>query len=350
MIDWMWPGVVASGAIGLHYLLFRPFAPTRRVLPEISVLLCLVLAVAMGLAPLDPTRAALWASAGWRSALFGPLVLAVAWTRLRPVATAPSHAGEAVALGLLLGALPAAALVAPRAHDPAHAARLAVLATAASAISPVGGPAQVLLADASFASWAAFPALAVAIVAWPWRDRPSLSGVSWRLALPGLLGIPVGWLAGGLAGVGAYAAGALAAPPLSDPAPESLAWGRPIRLALAAFVVAALLHVFGVPWGAGWMVDLGDRVPVLPAAVVGVAALPALIVDPFAAAAIADRIVAQPSAPPDLARLIALPLVLCPAPALGVAAVAQGWRALLVGVPLTLAAAGVAVAWVALTG
>jgi NADH-quinone oxidoreductase subunit L len=50
-------------------------------------------------------------------------------------------------------------------------------------------------------------ALAVALLAWPWPERPSRPAWSLRDLAPGLLGIPFGWAFGGMAGVGAFAAG-----------------------------------------------------------------------------------------------------------------------------------------------
>jgi hypothetical protein len=120
-------------------------------------------------------------------------------------------------------------------------------------------------------------------------------------------------------------------------------------VALAAIVVVALVQILGIPWGISWTADLGDRVPVIPEGVAALAALPALLIEPFAGAALAERIVSQPSAPPGFMPLLALPLAISPGPALAVAASIRGVRVWRTGLPYALAALGLSVAWIAAT-
>src|SRR5690606_17520722 len=108
-------------------------------LPEIVTLTALAAAMFAGVLPFDDARRAMWLAALWRPELLALVLLALWAQHLRPWA-APPHAIDAVATGLLLGWLPATALLVPSATDPREAARVAVLATGAALASPIGGP------------------------------------------------------------------------------------------------------------------------------------------------------------------------------------------------------------------
>lgn len=343
------PAATASAVLGGVFLVARPLPWMRRYLPEILVITVIVATLAMGFPPVGTARLALWQAALWSPSVFG-LVLLALWSQVarRPEDAGPARAQDALALGLVIGWLPTTALLGPRTRGPGHAARLAVIATAASAISPLGGPIPLVLShgDPAWSAWVALPSLACILVAWPWSDRPRLPARDLRLLGPGLLGIAVAWTVGPLAGVAVAAVLGIALRRRSEsPTPPGLADLRPLRLALAAWLVAAFATVSGAAWAVAWFPNHGGQVDIQPLWVTWCAAGAAILVEPFSAAALIQRAIAYPSAPAALAGLTALPLALSPIAAIGVVTASQGWRVWKTGIWLTIFVFVVALWW-----
>lgn len=345
----MMPAVIAGAVLGGVFLVVRPIPWVRRLLPEALVLAVFLTSLGLGLLPDSRAGLALWRVALGSPAALALVLLAVWVQRARaPEDAPPADAAEALALGLVIGWLPATALVAPRARRPSHAARLAVIASAASAVSPIGGPVPLLLSHGApaWSAWTAVPALACVLVAWPPGDRPRLPPVDLRLLGPGVLGIFVAWTLGPLLGVAVAAGLALVLTWRSPrPAPPGLARFRPVRLAVAAWLVIAFAQLAGITWGLTWLPDRGGTQVVHPLQVTGVAAGAAVFIEPFSAAGLLQRSASYPSAPSYLRLLCALPLALSPVSAIGIAMASHGWRVWKAGIVLLVVVLGIAVGW-----
>lgn len=165
---------IGGGLLGLLAVLgpWRRFAPLA-VVPALAAVGC---AVGFGWAPVDPAPSS-------------SVLTLVLWLVLGLLARAanvwmPRHAGVAAVVGgLLLGDLATALLLGPRCKDGETAIRVALVASGAAIISPIGTPATLMLGTSP-----ALLALAVplVLVAWP---RAELDGGGSKAALGVLTGL-----------------------------------------------------------------------------------------------------------------------------------------------------------------
>jgi len=262
----------------------------------------------------------------------------------------PAGPWAAVLGGLTVGAVPTTALLAPLTSSPGQAARVALLATAASAISPFGGPAQLLLgeADLLYTLWALPPALVAGAMVWTRTPR----GPSRRLPLA-LVGAGVGLalVAGPTPGLGfAVLAGAVTSRGTAAPTAPTLRRLAPLRWAVAVWLLVTAVLLSGGVWfvgrGLAWFASHQSG-----AALVGVCALLGSFLEPTVLATLLARGASLAAGPTvEVRHLVALGLAFAPVQALAVASLAQGRRVFAVGLPLWLAQIAVVLAWAALTG
>jgi len=354
VIPGAWEAIGATAALLAYSLAVLLWRPARAHAATLLVIVVALAALATGLHPFGTTRAALWRGVLVHPAFLTLVILALFQSQVArgdPLEPTPANA---VAGGLLLGWLPTVALLVPGAPGPRRAARLALLATAASAISPIGGPVQILLADGTlgWSSWALVPAIAAVGVAWPWKQPAGRPEIPWRVATAAVLGIAASWALGGLMGI-AVAAGVLLGatwrrPPPSLPIAER---GRLLGLAVAAHLAGSFAQAVGIGWMGAWAIDQAARSSAGPAILGSLCAAGGLLAPPVLFAAVGERIAdALVGHPQGTHYLLALPAVLSPVPPLLLAAGVHGravWRP---GLAIGAVQLGIALGWILLAG
>lgn len=347
---------IAGGAVvGVLGLLILAWRRAFRWAPLLWLLAAVGLSVGLGLHPFGEGRSRLW----WAALLHPPglslLLLALMYSRLeRHLAPAASPA-NAVLGGFFLGAWPTVAVLAPAAADPRQAARLALVASAAAAASPLGSPLPLLVADAdpTYSAWAAVPAAVAIAVAWPRRSRPTGSGLPWPALAAGAAGIAACWIAGPLLGATVAAALTLLlvrGTPRQGPGPLGAGWL--VTLAVSAHVVASAFHVSGLAHLVGRsMQELQEWAPSWAAYALGLCGVAAAVLaDPFLVGAGLER--ADHTwfgLPADQRYLLTLGAALTPVPALLVARAHHGRGVLRAAFLPGLLQVAVVVGWIALT-
>lgn len=327
-------GVVASGVLA-----------SRRAWTWAWAELCLVAALVMAwiLALHLPSVRGLWAEAllvPEAGLLLGLVVLAALAEGSLP---ARAHPLVALVGGALLGALPTMAVVVPAARDPRLGLRLALVATASGALSPLGGPAPLILGGASVLhSLYALPAVALVLVlVWPIRgvegERPQLPRWAWAL----VLGAVLAWVQP-LVGLCVAVLGSLAL----GARPGARGW-RWLRWGVAAWLLVGLAHLAGTAWfvgrGLGWLAGHDPSAPLLAAS----GALAGSLFEPHLVALLGSRSVDLATGP-DLSRALVLGLALSPGPAVILTTWRLSGRALPLGLGLGAVVVAVAAGWGAL--
>ncbi len=232
--------------------------------------------------------------------------------------------------------------------------RLGLVATASGALSPLGGPAPLILGGASLAYtlWALPAVVLILVLVWPTRGGAGEAVVvppwTWALAL----GAALCWLHP-LLGVAVAVLGALAL----GARPGARGW-RWVRWGLAVWLLVGLAQLAGTAWftgrGIGWLSARADSAPLVAAS----GALAGSLVEPHLVALLAHRGATLATGPsdafayireyspyhnaPEPSRALVLGLALAPGPAVILATWRLGWRALPSG--LVLGAVVVAVA------
>jgi hypothetical protein len=345
---------IGAGAALLVYSLAVLFwRPARHRAAELLVVVLAVVALGLGLHPFGVSRAGLWRDVLLHPAVLTLILLALFQSRMGPGALLGPTPANAMLGGFLLGWLPAVALLAPQASGPKHAARLALLATAAAAASPIGGPVQILVAGGTggWSWWALVPALAAAVVAWPWRDPVGPPRLDPRVGAAGGLGIAASWAFGGLVGITIAAAALLVAtvgrPPPPTPGAER---GLLLRDSAAAHLAGSFAQIAGIGWSGAWAIDYAMALSAGPLLVGAASAAGGLLTPPMLYAAvgerIADSLVGHPGATP---YLLALPAALSPVPALLLASRAHGRGVWKPGLAIGAVQLCVAMGWILLT-
>ncbi|MBW1878858.1 MAG: hypothetical protein JRJ84_10890 [Deltaproteobacteria bacterium] len=340
----------ATAALLVYSLAVLLWRRARSRDAELLVVVIAVVAVAMGLHPFGATRAALWQEVILHPAVLALGLLALFQSRAVPGASFEPTPANAVVGGLLLGWLPTVALLAPRAPGPARAARLALLSTAASAASPIGGPVQLLVADGTvgWSLWALVPALAALGVAWPWREAFGRPGLDRRVAVAGALGIVVSWAVGALLGI-TVAAMALLVANRNRPSPPGAERGSLLRHSVAAHLAGGFAQVAGIGWLGALAIDQAMAASAGPMVLGAVCAAGGLVATPMLYATVGERIADSLIGLPETTRfLLTLPAALSPIPALLLAARVHGrgvWR---LGLLIGAAQLCIALGWILL--
>jgi hypothetical protein len=342
------PAIVAAATLGVGAVLAQWGPALRwRVPPEAALVLALGAAWSVGLQPGAVGSA--WSEVLFDRTTFRLVTLAALGAlAIQRDPSVGGRTGVAIVGAVLAGSLATAILVVPAAKDAREGARLGLLAAAAGAISPFGGPGPQLLGDATaeYALWALPPALVAAALAWPGADgrpaRPTLAGAFVALALVAstIAGLPNLGLQ--LACVAGLVAMVLPAPEgaLDDPG-TARTW-LPVRQSVVAVALVSLAQLGGSlryalpgldPYGghalaaaAGW--GLG------------------LLADPQSVALVARRLLDLGfDRTSDPAFPLALGVALSPGAVLAVATAAHGRAALRHGLPVAVGQGIVAVIW-----
>jgi hypothetical protein len=289
----------------------------------LALALTLAGAAALDLLPIDGPRARLWIEVIARRETLGVMVLA--WLGVLGAPRIPPSGrvgtvGLAALAALVVGALPGAAALMPRTRSPGEGAQVALVASAAGALSPFGGAGSLLLGEAR-PDWLAFVA------------APAIAAVGVAFVIPRAMGL------------GHRASTGSSPPPMTR-------WQRlrPVRFAVASIGLVALSQLAGAAWylgrGIAWLARQDHA-----AALLVLAAWTASVGDRTLVGMVTDRATELVTTlPPHTEAALALGVGLAPGVPLLLAVSFHGVAALRSGAPAALAQLALAMGWAWLFG